>query len=131
MGTQPRLKQSGLGFAAVAAAILGACSQSPVRATEYETVRLDGSSTVFPISEAVAEEFRKVSSSIRLTVGISGTGGGFQKFCHGETDITEASRPIVASEVDACTRAGIDYIELPIAYDGIAVVVHRKATWLD
>ena len=94
-------------------------------------VTLDGSSTVFPISEAVAEEFQKVNPSIRLTVGISGTGGGFQRFCHGETDITEASRPITTPEVEACARSRVEYIELPIAYDGIAIVVHPRATWID
>jgi phosphate transport system substrate-binding protein len=113
---------------------LGGCSwrSSAITGTPgASVVRLDGSSTVFPISEAVAEEFRKVQPSIRVTVGISGTGGGFQKFCHGETDIAEASRPIMTTEIEACARAGIDYIELPIAYDGIAVVVHRHAAWLD
>jgi phosphate transport system substrate-binding protein len=93
-------------------------------------VTLDGSSTVFPISEAVAEEFQKAHPSIRLTVGISGTGGGFQRFCHGETDITEASRPITTTEVDACARLHVEYIELPIAYDGIAIVVNPRATWI-
>jgi phosphate transport system substrate-binding protein len=92
-------------------------------------VTLDGSSTVFPISEAVAEEFQKVEHSARVTVGISGTGGGFQKFCRGETDISDASRPISATEVEACSKAGIAYIELPIAYDGIAIAVNPKNTW--
>ena len=92
-------------------------------------VTLDGSSTVFPISEAVAEEFQKVQHSARVTVGISGTGGGFQKFCRGETDISDASRPISATEVEACSKAGIAYIELPIAYDGIAIAVNPKNTW--
>jgi phosphate transport system substrate-binding protein len=94
-------------------------------------VTLDGSSTVFPVSEAVAEEFQKVNQGVRVTVGISGTGGGFQKFCRGETDISNASRPITASETAACAAAGIAYIELPVAYDGLAVVVNPKATWVD
>ena len=93
-------------------------------------VTLDGSSTVFPISEAVAEEFQKATPGMRVTVGISGTGGGFQKFCRGETDISNASRPISASEVEACGKAGIEYVELPVAYDGIAITVHPKATWI-
>jgi phosphate transport system substrate-binding protein len=92
-------------------------------------IQLDGSSTVFPISEAVAEEFQKASPGIRVTVGISGTGGGFQKFCRGETDISDASRPIRPTEIDTCRKAGIEYIELPIAYDGLAVVVNPKNTW--
>ena len=94
-------------------------------------VTLDGSSTVFPISEAVAEEFQKVNQNTRVTVGISGTGGGFQKFCRGEIDISDASRPISASEVDACAKSGVEFIELPIAYDGIAITVSPKATWAD
>ncbi len=92
-------------------------------------IQIDGSSTVFPITEAVAEEFQKANQAVRVTVGISGTGGGFQKFCRGETDISDASRPISATEIDACKKAGIEYIELPIAYDGLAVVVNPKNTW--
>jgi phosphate transport system substrate-binding protein len=94
-------------------------------------VTLDGSSTVFPISEAVAEEFQKAEKSIRVTVGISGTGGGFQKFCRAEIDISDASRPISASEVEACKKSGVEYIELPVAYDGIAIAVNPKANWAD
>ena len=93
------------------------------------TIQVDGSSTVFPISEAVAEEFQKSNPSVRVPVGISGTGGGFQKFCRGETDISDASRPIRPAEIEACSKAGIEYIELPIAYDGLAIVVNPKNTW--
>jgi phosphate transport system substrate-binding protein len=92
-------------------------------------IRVDGSSTVFPISEAVAEEFKKANPGVDITVGISGTGGGFQKFCRGETDISDASRPIRAVEMEACKQAGIEYIELPIAYDGLAIVVNPKNAW--
>ena len=92
-------------------------------------VSLDGSSTVFPISEAVAEEFQKAEKSVRVTVGISGTGGGFQKFCRAEIDISDASRPISATEIEACKKAGIEYIELPVAFDGIAIAVNPKNTW--
>ena len=94
-------------------------------------VTLDGSSTVFPVSEAVAEEFQKANPGVRVTVGISGTGGGFQKFCRAETDISNASRPISASETEACATAGVAFIELPVAYDGLALVVNPKATWAD
>jgi phosphate transport system substrate-binding protein len=94
------------------------------------TVKIDGSSTVFPITEAVAEEFQKANPNIRATAGISGTGGGFKKFCAGETDISDASRPIKPSEVEQCSKAGIDYIELPIAYDGLVVVVNPKNDWI-
>jgi phosphate transport system substrate-binding protein len=95
---------------------------------EPSLIRVDGSSTVFPISEAVAEEFQK-GKDIRVTVGISGTGGGFQKFCRGEVDISNASRPIKPTEIEACKAAGIDFIELPVAYDGLAIVVNPKNTW--
>ena len=94
-------------------------------------ITLDGSSTVFPISEAVAEEFQKVETGVRVTVGISGTGGGFQKFCRAEIDIADASRPISASEVAACKKSGVEYVELPVAYDGIALAVNPKNTWAD
>jgi phosphate transport system substrate-binding protein len=93
-------------------------------------ITVDGSSTVFPISEAVAEEFGKANRNLRTpTVGISGTGGGFQKFCRGETDISNASRPIRPAEIEACMKAGVEYIEVPIAYDGLAIVVNPKNTW--
>jgi phosphate transport system substrate-binding protein len=92
-------------------------------------IRVDGSSTVFPISEAVAEEFQRANQDVKVTVGVSGTGGGFQKFCGGETDISDASRPIRAAEIEACRKAGIEYMELPVAYDGLAVVVNPRNTW--
>jgi phosphate transport system substrate-binding protein len=88
-------------------------------------IKIDGSSTVYPITEAVAEEFQ-ASNKVKVTVGISGTGGGFKKFCRGETDISDASRPILKKEMDACKEAGIQYLELPIAYDGITVVVSKN-----
>ncbi len=94
------------------------------------TIKVDGSSTVFPITEAVAEEYRKAGKAAQVTVGVSGTGGGFKKFCAGETDISDASRPIKPSEVELCGKNGVEYIELPIAYDGLAIVVNPKNTWL-
>lgn len=95
-------------------------------------IKVDGSSTVFPITEAVAEEFQKAEKgAIKVTVGISGTGGGFKKFCVGETDISDASRPIKETEVKLCGEKGIEYIELPVAYDGLAVVVNPKNNWVD
>lgn len=93
-------------------------------------IAIDGSSTVYPISEAVAEEYQKHHAT-RVTIGVSGTGGGFKKLCHGEAALTGASRPIQMSEVQACAEAGVRYIELPIAYDGIAVVVHPDNPWVD
>jgi phosphate transport system substrate-binding protein len=95
------------------------------------TVKVDGSSTVFPITEAVAEEFQKEQKGkILVTVGISGTGGGFKKFCRGESDVQNASRPIQEKEAASCKEAGVSYIELPIAYDAITLVVSKKNTWL-
>ena len=88
-------------------------------------IKIDGSSTVYPISEAVAEEFQS-AQKIKVTVGESGTGGGFKKFCRGETDISDASRPISQKEMDACKEAGIQFIELPIAYDALTIVVNSK-----
>jgi len=102
------------------------------RSALAQTVKIDGSSTVFPITEAVAEEYQiHKRGKVRVTVGISGTGGGFKKFCRGETDISDASRPISSSEMAVCAAAGIKYIELPIAYDALTVVVNPKATWID
>ena len=94
-------------------------------------VRVDGSSTVFPITEAVAEEFQKLHRKVRVTVGISGTGGGFKKFATGQTDINDASRPIKGKEKDKAEKNGIDYIDLPVAYDGLSVVVNPKNEFLD
>ena len=127
-----KLPTAGAWLAALAftAAACGGGTQPPGAAAPA-TVTLDGSSTVFPVSEAVAEEFQKAHTSVRVTVGISGTGGGFQKFCRAETDISNASRPITKKEIDACAAAGVSFIELPVAYDGLAVVVNPKATWID
>ncbi|MBI2898523.1 MAG: PstS family phosphate ABC transporter substrate-binding protein [Deltaproteobacteria bacterium] len=114
----------------IALAVLGAGLAPATGCNEQSTlVRVDGSSTVFPITEAVAEEFQKTAQSVRVTVGISGTGGGFQKFCRGETDITDASRPIKPSEVEACRAGGVGYVEVPVAYDGIAIVTNPRNTW--
>jgi phosphate transport system substrate-binding protein len=94
-------------------------------------IKIDGSSTVYPITEAMAEEYQKAKKgSVRVTVGISGTGGGFKRFCRGETDISDASRPIKDSEIQVCKEHGIEFIELPVAYDGLAVVVNPKNTWV-
>lgn len=94
-------------------------------------IKIDGSSTVFPITEAVAEEFQKENRDIQVMVGISGTGGGFKRFCLGELDISDASRPIKTKEMQNCREKGIDYIELPVAYDGLAVMINPQNTWVD
>ncbi len=94
-------------------------------------IDIDGSSTVYPLTEAVAEDFRNQHPDIRITVGVSGTGGGFKKFARGETDISNASRTIKASEIEACNKAGISFIELPVAYDGLAIVVSTSNDFVD
>jgi phosphate transport system substrate-binding protein len=111
----------------------GACggSSAPEGGPAPQVITADGSSTVFPVTEAFAEEFQNANRGLRVTVGRSGTGGGFEKFCRGETDISNASRPITATEIERCGKAGIDYVELPVGYDGLAVLVHPKNTWVD
>jgi len=111
--------------------ILTGCFLWGVSYVRAEVVKVDGSSTVFPITEAVAEEFQKGSGGIKVMVGISGTAGGFKRFCRGETDVSDASRPIKASEISACKEGGVEYIELPVAYDGLAVVVSKDNDWVD
>jgi phosphate transport system substrate-binding protein len=97
---------------------------------QAQIVQIDGSSTVFPVTEAVAEEFQKAKTGkVKVTVGISGTGGGFKKFCRGETDISDASRPILKLEMEACKKTGIEYIELPVAFDALTVMVNPKNDW--
>ncbi|ABW33278.1 phosphate ABC transporter substrate-binding protein PstS family protein [Acaryochloris marina] len=95
------------------------------------SIAIDGSSSVFPISEVIAEEFQSVNKDVKITVGISGTGGGFKKFCSGETEISDASRPIKQREIALCAKNNIEYIELPVAYDVLSVVVHKDNDWAD
>jgi phosphate transport system substrate-binding protein len=113
-------------------AVLGSIVGTSVPAVaEDKLIQIDGSSTVFPITEAVAEEFQKTKKgAVKVTVGISGTGGGFKKFCRGETDISDASRPILKKEMEDCKKAGVDYYELPVAYDAITVMVNPKNDWI-
>jgi phosphate transport system substrate-binding protein len=100
-------------------------------AAQAQVVKIDGSSTVFPITEGVAEDFQKMKKgAIKVTVGISGTGGGFKKLCRGEIDIQDASRPILDKEMADCRAAGIEYIELPVAFDALTVVMNPKNTFL-
>jgi phosphate transport system substrate-binding protein len=100
------------------------------KSVKAQVVQVDGSSTVFPITEAVAEEFQKAKKGkVKVTVGIAGTGGGFKKFCRGEIDVSDASRPILKQEMEACKNAGVEYFELPIAYDALTVMVNPKNDW--
>jgi phosphate transport system substrate-binding protein len=94
-------------------------------------IEIDGSSTVYPITEAVAEEFMKLYPEVNVTVGVSGTGGGFKRFVVGEIDISDASRPIKEEEIEKAKQNGIEFIELPVAYDGITVVVNKENDWVD
>ncbi len=122
-GSEP---SADLGAASPAAAHPQAVSSG--KTASPTIIAIDGSSTVFPITEAVAEEFRRTNDA-RVTIGVSGTGGGFKKFCKGETAITGASRPIKPSEVELCKSSPVEYIELPVAYDGISLVVSPKNDW--
>ena len=116
---------------ATAIAVLSGLVLCPSVFAAPPVVKVDGSSTVFPITEAVAEEFQKArKGAINVTVGISGTGGGFKKFCRGETDIANASRPILKKEMDDCSKAGIRYYELPVAYDALTVMVNPQNTFI-
>lgn len=109
--------------------IFGSSSKTLAAAGDGQ-IRIDGSSTVFPISEAVAEEFGAKKPKVRVTVGTSGTGGGFKKFVAGEIDISDASRPIKSSEADEAKKKKINFIELPVGIDGLAVVVHPSNNFL-
>jgi phosphate transport system substrate-binding protein len=98
---------------------------------QAQVVKIDGSSTVYPITEGVAEDFQKLKkNAIKVTVGISGTGGGFKKFCRGETDVQNASRPILEKEMVDCRAAGVEYIELPVAFDALTVVMNPRNSFL-
>lgn len=123
-----RRTAAAVGAVLLAVGLLAGCGK-PQEGRLSGTIKMDGSSTVYPITEAVAEEFGKQNASVKTTVGISGTGGGMKKLSAGEIDIADASRPIKGSEVEMCKRGGIEYIELPIAYDALSVVVNPRNTW--
>jgi phosphate transport system substrate-binding protein len=117
-------------FSQILGAVFG-LSLAPLGIVQAEqVVKIDGSSTVYPITEGAAEDFQKETGT-KVTVGISGTGGGFKKFTRGETDVQNASRPILKSEMEAAKQSGIEYLELPIAYDALTVVVNAKNDWVD
>ena len=97
---------------------------------QNKIISVDGSSTVFPITEAMAEEFQKANKGIKVTVGIGGTGGGFKKFCRGEIDISDASRPIRVDERTDCKKSNVEFIELPVALDALSVMVNPKNDWV-
>ena len=129
------MKKMVLGALAAACVMASGCGggeRSQTQTNELAgTVSVDGSSTVFPITEAVAEEFQKVNPKVRVTVGISGTGGGFKKFAAAETDISDASRPIKGKEIEKAAEHGVEYVELPVAFDGLSVLVNPDNTFVD
>jgi phosphate transport system substrate-binding protein len=119
-------------FAAVAAGSIAGATTTTSAAGAAELIKIDGSSTVYPITEAVAEEFGAESDGqVRVTVGISGTGGGFKKFVRGETDVQDASRPILEKEMAEAKANGVEYIELPVAFDALTVMVNPSNDWVD
>jgi phosphate transport system substrate-binding protein len=118
---------SGAGPSSPAGSVGGASASASLSGK----VTVDGSSTVYPITEAVAEEFQKANSGVKVTVAFAGTGGGFKKFCNGETDMNDASRPIKDAEKSACAAKSIDYAELQVAIDGLSVLVNPQNTWVD
>jgi phosphate transport system substrate-binding protein len=112
------------------AALLGVCAS--VESQPPKTIKIDGSSTVYPITQAVAEKFKaSYKKPVDMTVNFSGTTGGFRKFCEGETDISNASRPIHNHEMATCNRYNVRYIELPIAFDALTVVVNKNNNWIE
>lgn len=113
----------------LATSALAFLSAIPLAATA-QVVKVDGSSTVFPITEGIAEDFQIKNKGYKVTVGVSGTGGGFKKFCRDEIDVADASRPITLKEMEICKAAGIEYFELPVAFDALTVVINPKNTWL-
>jgi phosphate transport system substrate-binding protein len=120
------LKVAALGISVILWALSGTAGIAQAAAL----VKIDGSSTVFPITEAVAEDFQKAKrGAVNVTVGISGTGGGFKKFCRGQIDIVNASRPILKKEMDECKAAGVQYVEMPVAFDALTVVVNPRNDW--
>lgn len=120
---------------AILALFIVSCKSNNSKNTKSEKlsgdIKIDGSSTVFPVTEAVAEEFRIDQPDVKVTIGVSGTGGGFKKFGRGETYISDASRPIKQKEIDLCKENGIDYLELSVAYDGLAVLINPENDWVD
>lgn len=126
-----RIRHVAVGYVMAVLCVAGVFGDPIPGASQQPAITADGSSSVFPITEAAATEFRRDRSSpVQITVKFSGTGGGFRKFCHGETDIQDASRPILREEMEACRKAGVQYIELPVAFDALTVAVSPANTWV-
>lgn len=122
------MKELNLGKLSIAAVVASTFAFSNPATAAVDIIEIDGSSTVYPITEAVAEEFQ-IATGIKVTVGVSGTGGGFKKFCRGDTVISGASRPIKAKEAKKCADAGIEFIEVPVAFDALTVVINKGNDW--
>lgn len=126
------IREKSQGFSIILATMLMASNVTSTLQAADKIIKIDGSSTVFPITEAVAEEYQNSKKgAVKVTVGISGTGGGFKKFCRGEIDIQNASRPILSKEMLACREMAIQYYELPVAYDALTVMVNPKNDWVN
>jgi len=122
--TSNRLISTTLILSAIAATLF------TIDCKKKQNILIDGSSTVYPITEGIAEEYRKVAPDTNVSIGVSGTGGGFKKFCNKETDISDASRTIKSSEAETCKNAGVEYLEVQIGFDGIAVIVNKETPFL-
>jgi phosphate transport system substrate-binding protein len=122
-------QERGMSFKSATLAAIALVLAHGAATAQDKMVTTDGSSTVFPITEAMAEEFQKANRGIKVTVGIGGTGGGFKKFCRGEIDVSNASRPIRDVEREECKKNAVEFIELPIALDALAVLVNPKNDW--
>ena len=132
MNIQDKIPLKSLQFIAIGLSVAFLAISTPLASQEVSSIKIDGSSTVYPITKAIAERFEAgKKESVAIDVEFSGTGGGFAKFCRGETDISNASRPIQLEEMAACNEAEIRYIELPVAFDALTVVVNPQNNWLD
>jgi phosphate transport system substrate-binding protein len=127
MRVRSLLPACGLAIAMLAWQVACGGSPGPVQAV----ITADGSSTVYPLTEAVAEDFQRAVPGTRVTVGVAGTGGGLRRFCRGGLDLADASRPITRAEAATCAAAGVSFLEVPVAFDGIVVAVHPSNTWVD
>jgi phosphate transport system substrate-binding protein len=124
-----RLLTTTCSLAVISALPLAGCGH--VSRSAQAVISVDGSSTVYPLSEAIAEEFQRLSPTTHVTIGVAGTGGGLRRLCRGVLDVAAASRPIAPSEVAACAAAGVGFVELPVAFDGVTVAVHPSNTWVE
>ena len=128
-GSQKYMRFMGLG---IIIALLSITTHLNVKAQETQAIAIDGSSTVYPITQRIVEDYQSSKNqAIDIKVDFSGTGGGFAKFCRGETDISNASRPIQSDEMEACNSSEVRYLELPVAFDALTVVVNPQNDWLD